>query len=434
MVIAGERNDEYKKELDNIKNIEVIGYLKYVSNSIDYFSNCIEIPIDTICIFEEGLILEDDLEDTIFKFLNIISTKFEKIKIIFFCNSKEYLDELQRFSNENKDFILLYDEEKWDIEKIKKQLIRYETNQNLGYTGLKHKLKSLFKLKKEEDKVSLENKIASNKDRYSLYDNRYSTGIRKVIVITGHGNSGKTSTAANIAMMAAKQNLNTIIVDFDIKYRGMNLYFNEFGDKINRQQDLAYSLVRCLVKPETNEFNSFKVNENLKLISLGYTISLKDKMLEVINIERLIGLISYLRKNFNLVIIDMPIEEFKKYREIISLVDSIGVCISNNMHSMIRSVIDIRDSINEKDLELFKIKAKTIITKYKNNSTYNGIQLTQQLMMEIIKNLDDILDDQVAGKIPYSDDFNQQIDTGILLSTSNKEFQTEYIDVLDNLL
>lgn len=432
-LIAGNKNSQYKQQLDTIKDIEVTGYLKDISNATEYFNHYMGPSLHTICIFEDGIGAEEDFEDQVFKLFNTITLHLKQTKIMLFCNNQRYVDQLTKFTQKTDALIILHQDQEWDIEDIKKQLIRHLSDQDIGYKGLKSKLKNLFGTKKKEDSFSQE-KVSPKQDPYAIYDNRYSIGIRKVIAITGHGNSGKTSTAANLGALAAKQNLSTVIVDFDIQYKGMNLYFSEFGERVNKHADLAYSLVRCLVKPETYELNTLKVSDNLSLMTLAYTISDKDKMLDAINPERLMSLLSYLRKNFNVTIVDIPIEMFSKYNEIISQVDSIGMCIHNNIHSIIRSVFDIQRNIPHRKLELFKIKTKTIITQYNKENTYNGMQLSQLLVMDIIQSLDDILDEHVAGTLSYNANFNDQIDTGILCSVSNQEFYTQYTQVLDNLL
>lgn len=437
-LIAGNKNSQYKQALDTLKDIEVAGYLKDISNAAEYFNNYAGPPLHTICIFEEGIEGKENFEDQVFKLFNTIILHLKETKIMLFCNNQRYVDQLAKFTQKTDALLILHQEQEWEIEDIKKQLMRHLANQKVGYKGLKSKLKNLLGSRKKEDENEeddfFSDQVTTKDDPYAIYDNRYSVGMRKVIAITGHGNSGKTSTAANLAVLAARQNLNTVIVDFDIQYRGMNLYFSEFGEKVNRYPDLAYSLVRCLVKPETYELNTLKINDNLKLMTLAYTISEKDKMLDVINPERLMSLLSYLRKNFNVTVVDIPIEMFSKYSEIISQVDSIGVCIHNNIHSIIRSVFDIKKHIPHSKLELFKIKTKTIITQYSKENTYNGMQLSQLLVMDIIQSLDDILDEHVAGTVSYNANFNDQMDTGILSSLHNQGFHTQYTQILDNLL
>jgi len=119
--------------------------------------------------------------------------------------------------------------------------------------------------------------------------------FRKVIVVTGCRGAGATSTAANLAIESSAQGLSTILVDMDIQYRGVNLYFPKFGDEVEYNPDLSYSLVRCVIKPDSYDINSCRINDNLFVTTLAYSISSKDKLLEIIDLKKLSAFINFLR-------------------------------------------------------------------------------------------------------------------------------------------
>jgi len=87
----------------------------------------------------------------------------------------------------------------------------------------------------------------------------------------------------------------------DIQYRGVNLYFPKFGDEVEYNPDLSYSLVRCVIKPDSYDINSCRINDNLFVTTLAYSISSKDKLLEIIDLKKLSAFINFLRLKFNVV-------------------------------------------------------------------------------------------------------------------------------------
>jgi len=60
--------------------------------------------------------------------------------------------------------------------------------------------------------------------------------------------SGATSTAANLAIESVRRAFyNTGRHGYPIQ--SVNLYFPKFGDEVEYNPDLSYSLVRCVIKP-----------------------------------------------------------------------------------------------------------------------------------------------------------------------------------------
>jgi len=77
--------------------------------------------------------------------------------------------------------------------------------------------------------------------------------------------------------------------------------FPEFGDEVEYNPDLSYSLVRCVIKPDSYDINSCRINDNLFVTTLAYSISSKDKLLEIIDLKKLSAFINFLRLKFNVV-------------------------------------------------------------------------------------------------------------------------------------
>ncbi|NMB34512.1 MAG: CpsD/CapB family tyrosine-protein kinase [Clostridium sp.] len=263
----------------------------------------------------------------------------------------------------------------------------------------------------------------------------FSTNINRFIAITGHRGSGVTSTAANLAMEASVQGLKTIIIDFDLDFRAMNLYYSKFGEEVNLNPELWSSLIKCLVKPESYEKGSCRINSNLSLMALAYSIDSKDKIMELINVKRLITLATVLKTQFNLVIMDIPIEWLKDYDDILIHLDSVALCINNSLYSVINTVSSM-GKLERGSLGIMAMKSKVIITNYNEQNLYNKKPLTPEVTCEILSELSgDVFSNipQCVGKIPYSPDFDQQVETGKKLCTINDEFKGIYINILNGI-
>jgi len=262
------------------------------------------------------------------------------------------------------------------------------------------------------------------------------SNMSRLIALTGHRGSGVTSTAANLAVEASSQGLRTLLIDMDTIFRGQNLYFNKFGDEVDINPDLATSLIKCLLKPDSYDTNSCRINENLSLISLAYSIESKDKLFEFINPKRLLSLVTMLKSKFNTVILDIPIEFLSKYSELLVHLDNIGLCANNSMYSIINTAKMVGDSFDSQDMSIFHMKSKLILTKYNENNKHQNKNLTPEFTSDIMNHICEIMDTGIncIGIIPYTREFDLQINSGKKLCTTSKEYNNHYLSILKNLL
>ncbi len=276
---------------------------------------------------------------------------------------------------------------------------------------------------------------------YPNFDNKpvnlslTSTNINRFIAVTGHRGSGVTSTAANLAVEASVQGLKTIIIDFDIDYKAMNLYFSKFGEEVNLNPELYNSLIKCLIKPESYEVNSCRINGNLLLTTLAYSIDNSDKMMQLINSKRLITLASVLKTRFNLVILDIPIDILREYDDLLIHLDSVALCINNSLHSVINTVCSM-SKFERSSLGILALKSKVIVTNYNERNLYDKKPLTSKVTCDILSELSgDVFSQnpECVGEIPYFPDFDQQIDSGKKLCTVNDGFKGVYVNILNGL-
>lgn len=183
---------------------------------------------------------------------------------------------------------------------------------------------NLFRRKKNENIYKTSNKKLN-----------ISNNISRAIAITGHRGSGITSTVANLASEAVTRGMKVVIIDLDINMRSINLYFNDFLEAADKYVEIHSSLVRCLAKPETFDINACHIKDKLWVIGLPYDfedIQLLDNFFDA---KRINALILLLKRQFNLVVLDMPIEIIPRVSEILINIDTIGLCFNNNYYSII---------------------------------------------------------------------------------------------------
>ncbi len=261
-------------------------------------------------------------------------------------------------------------------------------------------------------------------------------GLNRVVAITGHRGAGATGTAANIAVAAGMRGLKTIILDLDIEYRGMNLYFGKFGEEAQLKSGLEASLVKCLLKPDLYLDNSCKINDGLYVVSLAYSVPHRDKLLDFINLKRLLGLIAVLKPEFNLVLLDIPFHALSRYSEMLIHLDSIGLCVNNNIYSLINTAKAVDEMFEREFLSLLKMKSRIIATKYNDENRHHGRKMTCELMCDILCEISEVFDNSpvCAGAIPLCGNFDMQADTGRKLCSLSSEYKERYLNVLDNLI
>ena len=120
--------------------------------------------------------------------------------------------------------------------------------------------------------------------------------MAEVIVVTsGKGGVGKTTTSASIAGLAAKGH-KTVVVDFDIGLRNLDLVMGcerrVVYDLVNVIQNEA-SIKQALIKDKTDE--------NLFILAASQT---RDK--DVLTVEGVGRVIDELKKEFKYIVCDSP--------------------------------------------------------------------------------------------------------------------------------
>ena len=264
-----------------------------------------------------------------------------------------------------------------------------------------------------------------------------SKGISRVISITGHRGSGLTSTSINLACEASKRGLKAIVIDLDVDYRGCNAYFSNFNEASNKNEEMNASLIRTLARPQEYKTTCFCINENFWLTSLGYSFNDKRLTEQFYNSTKLVGLLSMLRSKFNVIILDMPLDILKVFEETIIHIDIFGLCVPNSIYAILSTLRNIEVVLNSESISYLNSKSKVVVTKYNDRAKFQDEYFVPEKVCEVMtsgisSNFRSELN--AAGYIPYSFEFDKQIESDIPIVNSSTEYEKYYGNILLRLM
>lgn len=321
-----------------------------------------------------------------------------------------------------------------DIHKAPRSVLHKQTQQEQPESGSQEKKRSFFDRFRSKNETSPE---PTATDRLSRDLQNISRGISRVVAVTGHRGSGLTSTVVNLAHEASKRGLSAIIVDMDVDYRSMNMYFDRFHEKSNKDQDMNASLIRTLARPQDYMTTAFNIKDNLWLAGLGYSFHDHRLMEQFYTTEKLIGLITVLRSKFNLVLLDMPLDLFEVLDESMIHMDMFGLCVPNNLHAVLSTIRNIEVVLDREKASYLNAKSKVIVTKYNDRSKFQDSLFVPEKVSELLTSgLSDYMryEMKTAGVVPYSPGFDLQIETDIAAVNSGAEYEKAFGQMLLRLM
>ncbi len=262
-------------------------------------------------------------------------------------------------------------------------------------------------------------------------------GISRIVAVTGHRGSGLTGTVVNLAHEAAKRGLNTIIIDLDLEYRSTNIYFNSFNEYSQKDEDVSACLIRSLARPQEYMTTAFNIKENLWLASLGYHFNDRKLIEQFYNSSKLVGLMSVLRNKFNLILLDIPMELFRIFGEAMIHIDVFGLCVSNNLYSVLSTLRNIEVVMSVQNALYLNSKAKVIVTKYNDRSRFQEEVFIPEKVCEMLSSgLSEHFRYEVkcAGHVPYHNEYDVQIETDIPFTNTRTEYEKAFGSILLRLM
>lgn len=227
----------------------------------------------------------------------------------------------------------------------------------------------------------------------------------KVIVVTsGKGGVGKTTTSAAFGAELAKLGKKTVIVDFDIGLRNLDLIMGcerrvifDFVNVINKDAALTQALIKD------------KRQENLYVLPASQT---KDK--DALTKEAVGSIINDLKSNFDYVICDSPAGIERGAQMALYFADE-AIIVTNPEISSVRDSDRMIGLINSKSLRSeqgLEVKKHLLITRY----TKHRVKKKEMLSVEDIQ---DILALPLLGIIPESDSILSASNQGVPITLLN---------------
>ncbi|MEK5161740.1 hypothetical protein NYE69_05305 [Paenibacillus sp. FSL R5-0527] len=264
-----------------------------------------------------------------------------------------------------------------------------------------------------------------------------SRGMSRVVAVTGHRGSGLTSTVVNLAHEASKRGLSTMIIDMDAEYRSMNMYFGRFHEQSNKYDEMSASLIRTLARPQDYMTTACSIKDNLWLTALGYSFQDRRLMDQFYTSDKLVGLLSLLRTKFNLVLLDMPLDLFREFRETMIHIDIFGLCVPNNLHAVLSTIRNVEVVLDAEKAAYLNAKSKVIVTKYNDRSRFQDALFAPERVGEVLASgLSECFryEMNLAGHVPYNNGFDSQIETEIALTNLAPEYEQAFGNMLLRLM
>lgn len=228
----------------------------------------------------------------------------------------------------------------------------------------------------------------------------------KVIVVTsGKGGVGKTTTSAAIGAELALRGYKTVVVDFDIGLRNLDLIMGcerrviyDFVNLIQGDANLTQTLIRD------------KRCENLYILPASQT---RDK--DALTTEGVEKVLDELRQEFQFIICDSPAGIERGALMALYFADE-AVIVSNPEVSSVRDsdrIIGVLNSRSRKSEQNQEMKKHLLITRYMQNRVQKGEMLS-------IEDVQDILAIPLLGVIPESTAVLNASNNGVPVTLDNQ--------------
>lgn len=246
--------------------------------------------------------------------------------------------------------------------------------------------------------------------------------MAKIIVVTsGKGGVGKTTTSASIGTGLALRGYKTVIIDFDVGLRNLDLIMGcerrvvyDFVNVIQEDATLAQALIKD------------KRLENLYVLAASQT---RDK--DALTTEGVERVISELASNFDFVICDSPAGIEKGAHLAMYFADE-AIVVTNPEVSSVRDSDRMLGLLASKsrraELGLEPIKERLLLTRYSPDRVEKGEMLG-------VEDVEEILSIRLLGVIPESKSVLKASNQGIpVILDDESDAGQAYSDAADRLL
>mgnify|MGYP002801214625 CR=1 FL=1 len=285
--------------------------------------------------------------------------------------------------------------------------------------------------KKENKSIS---KPADSRTRFKPDEDKIAEMQKrsKIVIVTGNNRSGKSSMIANLAYVAQAVGISTLILDMDLRGRGMSLLFPQ---DINPEENYyTNGISNAMRSPYAYTDFTWEVTDTLSI--LGMDISVGDIAMheDVLDNAKLAELLAVVRTQHDLVLIDMPVHKLKDFGCAVSLADRIAYVTENDVSSLVNIInnmgLDMFSTIV--DFQMFRSKCGFIINRYNPTCTLSENVIDPQnltLFLDRISEDGEFSGFPVYGAVEDVMGFSKQMDGGHLLCESSG-FDRLFFDML----
>ena len=245
--------------------------------------------------------------------------------------------------------------------------------------------------------------------------------MAKVIVVTsGKGGVGKTTTSAAIGTGLALRGFKTVIVDFDVGLRNLDLIMGcerrvvyDFVNLINGDSNLNQTLIKD------------KRSDNLFILPASQT---RDK--DALTVEGVERVLNELKETFDYIVCDSPAGIEKGAHLAMYFADE-AVVVTNPEVSSVRDsdrMLGLLSSKSRRAENGEKIKENLLLTRYNPERVENGEMLS-------VSDVEDILSIPLLGVIPESQAVLKASNQGIpVIMDGKSDAGQAYSDAVERLL
>jgi septum site-determining protein MinD len=245
--------------------------------------------------------------------------------------------------------------------------------------------------------------------------------LAKIIVVTsGKGGVGKTTTSAAIGTGLALRGFKTVIVDFDVGLRNLDLIMGcerrvvyDFVNLINGDSNMNQTLIKD------------KRSENLFILPASQT---RDK--DALTPEGVERVLEELKENFDYIVCDSPAGIEKGAHLAMYFADE-AVVVTNPEVSSVRDsdrILGLLSSKSRRAEKGEKIREHLLLTRYNPERVENGEMLS-------VADVEDILSIPLLGVIPESQAVLKASNQGVPVIMDDKSDAGQaYSDAVERLL
>lgn len=254
---------------------------------------------------------------------------------------------------------------------------------------------------------------------------------RKIVLVTGNHNSGVTNLCCELGYVTAMSGVKTLIIDADMYYNGINMYFDDL-DTGNCEAGARTGLLRALRDIDSVDECIHHIYDNLDLLGTRSDIQISNYNGMLDDDSYLSDLVHLLTVDYDVIYIHLPLECLLKYKELVKI--STEIVYASN--SSINGIYAMNRYLTSDNIELSRLlvlvhrKLKIVLTNYSNPKTIHKGNFCDALI-NVSGNIK--LVNNVCGVINNQKDFDEFTSTKKLYSRDGKEMNN-ILDVAYNIL